>query len=57
MKTSMILRKEITEYDGLKQRKANTLLAYPCQVVNFYTCPYENDKRDENQMVITRNDL
>jgi hypothetical protein len=48
---------EITEYNGLKQRKANTLSAYPCQVVNFYSCPYENDKRDGNQMVITRNDL
>jgi hypothetical protein len=48
---------ETTQYNGLKQRKANTLSACPCQVVNFYSCPYENDKRDGNQMVITRNDL
>jgi hypothetical protein len=48
---------EIIGYDGLKQRKANTLSAYPCQVVNFYSCPYENDKRDGNEMAITRNDL
>jgi hypothetical protein len=46
----------ITQSDDLKTN-GNTLSTYPCQVVNFYTCPYENDKRDGNQVAITRNDL
>jgi len=47
---------EITEYED-SNNNANALPTYPCQVVNFYSCPYENDKRDGNQEIITRNEL
>lgn len=35
-------------YFGLYKFIANALeiTKYPCQLVNFYTCPYEDDKRD-----------
>ena len=49
---------EITEYEDLNNNaNANALPTYPCQVVNFYSCPYENDKRDANQVTITRDNL
>lgn len=48
----------ITKYEGLNNKaNANALSTYPCQVVNFYSCPYENDKSDGDQVTITRENL
>jgi hypothetical protein len=40
-----------------KSHHNNSSPPYPCEVVNFYSCPYEDNTRDENQEIITRNEL
>jgi hypothetical protein len=47
---------QITKSYGLEDKNKNVTSIYPCQVVNFYSCPY--DKKEESEAeTVTRNDL
>ncbi|MGI0033056.1 MAG: hypothetical protein ACRD97_07285 [Nitrososphaeraceae archaeon] len=47
---------QITNSCGLEDKNKNVTSIYPCQVVNFYSCPY--DKKEESEAeTVTRNDL
>jgi hypothetical protein len=47
---------QITNSYGLEDKNKNVTSIYPCQVVNFYSCPY--DKEEESQTeTVTRNPL
>ncbi|HEX7179656.1 MAG TPA: hypothetical protein VF220_08020, partial [Nitrososphaeraceae archaeon] len=49
---------EITKSSNLKGNNQNATSNYPCQVVNFYSCPYNIDKREQSKIgTITRSDL
>jgi hypothetical protein len=41
-----------------KSHHNNSSPPYPCEVVNFYSCPYDNNEREEIEGgIVTRNDL
>jgi hypothetical protein len=47
---------QITKSYGLEDKNKNVTSNYPCQVVNFYSCPYDKKGGSEAETV-TRNDL
>jgi len=47
---------QITNSYGLEDKNKNVTSIYPCQVVNFYSCPYDKEEESEEETV-TRNDL
>ena len=47
---------QITNSYGLEDKNKNVTSIYPCQVVNFYSCPYDKEEESEAETV-TRNDL
>jgi hypothetical protein len=49
---------EITESDDFEDGNKNISRNYPCQIVNFYSCPYQTDKVEQHNLeTITRRDL
>jgi hypothetical protein len=49
---------DITQYDDSKDGNTNISRNYPCQIVNFYKCPYQTDKVEQHNLeTITRKDL
>jgi hypothetical protein len=47
---------QITKSYGWEDKNKNVTSIYPCQVVNFYSCPY--DKKEESEAeTVRRNDL
>jgi len=47
---------QITNSYGLEDKNNNVTSIYPCQVVNFYSCPYDKEEQSKTETV-TRNDL
>jgi hypothetical protein len=47
---------QITNSYGLEDKNKNVTSIYPCQVVNFYSCPYDKKEKSEAETV-TRNYL